>query len=455
MRRKDPISLWQEEGDLELMNIFFQKAEISIDRKERIKQMILTKLDSPDAGEEVLHQQEINDMQRSRLVLWKMEITSFLQSVWWRWNWKLLIPVALLLFVWIGLGTLNGKSLTGQFTHQEMSTANVPKAASAPGVRNGAMMAPASAGDNATSGAQAKGESAKSVSPQSPSGYPAMVAPQPAAVQPSAPQLSASSQPTKGALDTGNAIAAPNLKILANTTVADENTPRKLIQKLSITLEVARVDTAVEQISQKIKQLGGYIVESQVNSSDDTSSGSMRVKIPADKLEEFQGKMPGMGKVLNQYLSGDDVTDQYFDTQTRLGNWESEEQRYLDILKKTNSVEDILKVESYLGNIRMQIDQLKGQLKLLNNQVDFSSIDIQFVPQTNPNVKIYKISDPWQPVAFSATWKSIQNAFLKTISATWNLFNYALVGLGYITPYLILVIGVGGVYYIWRKRRNK
>ncbi|MHB1651906.1 MAG: DUF4349 domain-containing protein, partial [Desulfitobacteriaceae bacterium] len=93
-----------------------------------------------------------------------------------------------------------------------------------------------------------------------------------------------------------------------------------------------------------------------------------------------------------------------------------------------------------------------GQIKLFDNQVDFSTISLQLVPVANPNLKV---TDPWQPVAWSKTWRSIQDAFLKTISGTWNILNYGLVGLGYISPYVTVLVLVWLAYRFWLRWRHK
>ena len=176
----------------------------------------------------------------------------------------------------------------------------------------------------------------------------------------------------------------------------------------------------------------------------------MTFKIPADKFEGVRSSLAEIGKVLNQHISADDITNQYYDADTRLKNWQAEEQRYLDILRQAKSVNDILSVENSLSNIRMQIEQLKGQLKLWDNEVAYSTIQVQL--QTKPNP--VRVNEPWQPISWHTTWQAAKNAVLKTISASWNFLNYLVVGLGYALPFLIL----GGAGYLgyrqWRRKKG-
>ncbi len=79
----------------------------------------------------------------------------------------------------------------------------------------------------------------------------------------------------------------------------------------------------------------------------------------------------------NQTLGTDDVTKQYFDTDSRLNNARVMEQRLIEILKtKTGKVSDLLKVEKELGRVRAQIEQMQGELKFMDAQVQFATVTI-------------------------------------------------------------------------------
>jgi len=217
---------------------------------------------------------------------------------------------------------------------------------------------------------------------------------------------------------------------------------------LTLTLEVATINNSVTQISNEAQQLGGYVVESEQNGSDSQASAHLALKIPADKLNGLRDSLSTWGKILDQHMLANDITNQYYDSQVRLQTLETEEKRYLEILNQAKTVEDVLKVENALSNIRQQIEQLKGQLKLWNNLVDYSTVNLQLVTQQSPN---FNVKNPWQPIAWSHTWKATQDAVLKTISSAWNALNYLVVGLGYAFPYLIIGALGWGFYRAWKK----
>ncbi|HMJ06984.1 MAG TPA: DUF4349 domain-containing protein [Chthoniobacterales bacterium] len=160
------------------------------------------------------------------------------------------------------------------------------------------------------------------------------------------------------------------------TGSADSN--RKLVRNAQVELEVIKFDEAVEKITGFATEMRGYIVTS---SSEKQANGKLRgevvVKVLPETLDSFLLKLRGLGEVKNQTLGTDDVTKQYFDTDSRLKNARVMEQRLIDILKtKSNKVADLLEVEKELGRVRAEIEQMQGELKYMDAQVAFATVTI-------------------------------------------------------------------------------
>ena len=153
---------------------------------------------------------------------------------------------------------------------------------------------------------------------------------------------------------------------------------RKLIRNAQVELEVVKFDDAVQRITAFATEDRGFLATS---SSERQANGKLRgqlvVKVVPEKLDEFLLKLRGIGEVKNQTLGTDDVTKQYFDTDSRLNNARTMEQRLVDILRtKTAKVSDLLEVEKELGRVREQIEQMQGSLKYLDAQIAFATVTI-------------------------------------------------------------------------------
>ena len=91
-----------------------------------------------------------------------------------------------------------------------------------------------------------------------------------------------------------------------------QETDRKLIRNVNLSLQTKEFDTVLENMSQKVKDLGGYIQDSSVwgSSSDYSSSrsASYTLRIPSDKLDEFIDVVETLGNVTYKNESVDEQT---------------------------------------------------------------------------------------------------------------------------------------------------
>ena len=190
-----------------------------------------------------------------------------------------------------------------------------------------------------------------------------------------APQQSESTAADTGASAESVEEAAPKSP-QAETPATDPN--RKLVRDAEVELEIAKFDEAVQKITAFTTEDRGYVATS---SSEKQANGKLRgqviVKVLPENLDRFLLKLRGLGDLKNQTLGTEDVTKQYFDTDSRLKNARVMEQRLIDILKtKSSKVADLLEVEKELGRVRQQIEEMQGALKYMDAQVQFATVTI-------------------------------------------------------------------------------
>lgn len=404
MKKIDVIALWGEEGDSERMKLFFQKINPSLDQKERIKQLTLNRIQ--EQGEkspnEPFADTELSFSKRARDSS-LLEDSRFFKLLWKQRAWQIALPlVVVILLVWIGKGGL--PSFFGTLPQQKNATETMTQSAPVQ-----------------SSGQRELAKSNESLSSTADAAY-------------------------------SHAAGAPeqNISSPPEPSVANPDLAHKITYDINISLQVEDVNEVMASITQDIKKMGGYVAESQLDSSTANDSAHITLKVPANQLEGFQTLLPGLGKILNQQTTANDITSQYYDAETRLRNWEAQEQRYLELFKDAKNLDDILKVENALGNIRAQIEQLKGQLKLWDHEVIYSTVQLNL--QTNSLA--VNIEDPWQLISWAKTWQAAKDATLKTISFLWNTLNYLVVGFAYALPFLALGSILYGIYRFLRARRG-
>lgn len=185
---------------------------------------------------------------------------------------------------------------------------------------------------------------------------------------------------TDGAAD----LATEEMSPEENSSLADPQTPdqeRKIIKNCWMQLETTTFDSALSTMNQLIEDAGGY-VESQsvsgrsLNNYGDyyERSASVTARVPADKLDEVTTALGDTFNIVSQEESIEDITDSYYDAQTRLENMQVQEQRLVELLAQAESLEDIITLESALADVRTEIESLTGRLRRMDNQVAYSTL---------------------------------------------------------------------------------
>jgi len=151
---------------------------------------------------------------------------------------------------------------------------------------------------------------------------------------------------------------------------------RKLIRNAQLDLEVKSYQAAFDQVTALTRAAGGYVdTSNSQRGGNGKLQGVLVVKILPENLDAFLLKLHDLGDVQNQSVSTDDVTKEYFDTQARLVNSQKMELQLQDLLKRENGkVSDLLAVERELGRVRGEIEQMQGQLKLYDFQVQYATV---------------------------------------------------------------------------------
>lgn len=152
---------------------------------------------------------------------------------------------------------------------------------------------------------------------------------------------------------------------------------RKLIYTADLTIEVQKFDPINDKISETVKNMGGYIANSTIRlGSREEKSGTIIVKIPALQFDRAIMIFSGLGIVKQKNVRGQDVTEEYFDTEARLKSAEMLKERYEKLLDKAKDIKDMLTIEQEINRIQTEIERQQGHLKLLNNLVSFSTITL-------------------------------------------------------------------------------
>ena len=97
-------------------------------------------------------------------------------------------------------------------------------------------------------------------------------------------------------------------------------------------------------------------------------------------------------------------------------------------MKKAETVEDIIAIESRLSEVRYQLESIESQLRTYDNQVDYSTV----------NININEVVD-YTPVKETTVWERISEGFKASLISVGNFFENLFVGILAFSPILLLI----------------
>lgn len=194
------------------------------------------------------------------------------------------------------------------------------------------------------------------------------------------------------ALKTGSSASATSLipPMMGGQTAAEAE-PR-IIKTADLSIGVDGVAAKTAEIATLATGRGGFVQSSTiVEDEQGYKSGYITVRVPSDKFDDTVKAIKDIAvRIDRESINGQDVTEQYTDLEARLRSAKAQEEQYLVILDKAETVQDILAVQSYLQSIRYEIESLQGQLDSLGNQTDYSTISVTLTEEVRVQVPAEK-----------------------------------------------------------------
>ncbi len=182
---------------------------------------------------------------------------------------------------------------------------------------------------------------------------------------------------------------------------------RMVVRDTNVSLKVDDVESTVSKIESTATQVGGYLVDSNVSLPETAGNGSITIRVPSDKRTEALTTIKSFGvKVVSEFVSGQDVTDQFVDNEERLRILETTKTKFEAILSQANTVSEMLNVQRELLSIQQQIDGIKGQQAYLEGTTKLSRITVYL--STDELSLPYAPDNSWRPgVVFKEAVRSL------------------------------------------------
>jgi hypothetical protein len=154
-----------------------------------------------------------------------------------------------------------------------------------------------------------------------------------------------------------------------------------IVQTASLSVSVPRNDfeTTIQRARTIATGAGGFVVSSSASQGDEDRlvRGSLVVRVPEPAYARVIEQLSELGTVEAREESGQDVSQQLVDLEARIRHLEAVEARLLAFLDEARTVAAALTVQSELNRVQLELEQARGRLDYLRDQVAFATLSLE------------------------------------------------------------------------------
>lgn len=227
-------------------------------------------------------------------------------------------------------------------------------------------------------------------------------------------------------------------------------TERMVVRTASLDLIVPDTEKALADIQAMARELGGYVVSMEAYQYQEGRQATVTFRVPAETLDTALDRLRAMATtVRRESVSGQDVTDQYVDLQSRLRHLEAKEKQLLEFLDRAEDTEAVLAVYEQLSATQAEIEQVKGRMQYLENQAALATVTVSLTPDV--------MAQPLETGGWNlpATVRSAVEALLNVLEFFVKALIYIVI---VVLPALILMaLPIVGIFLLvrWLVRRRR
>lgn len=262
---------------------------------------------------------------------------------------------------------------------------------------------------------------------------------------------------SKPASSKGDAIYDNNAGEKFDSLVGEESagagnsavTQQKKIRKMQLQAETEDLDALLKHVEERLNTLGGYVEQKEVYRGSAyaqkvSRNATLTLRVPAERADDLVEDVGEVSNITSSSEQVDDVTLQYVATSSRITALETEQTRLLELLAKAKDMNDLLLIESRLTEVRAELEQVKSQLKVYDNLVDYATIKL--------SIREVREYTPTQEKTF---WQRIGSGLSENFKNVGSGLMDFLVFLITAIPYFLIIAVVVTVFVLAIKARKK
>lgn len=257
-------------------------------------------------------------------------------------------------------------------------------------------------------------------------------------------QVAETAQEKSARTDKGSTTTAKDS--LRKDEAASSAEKRKVMYEANVKMRVKNLKQARKQIDEYIRKKEGYLVDASRNRDGKSVNGQMVYRIPRPSFYPFLGYLEKVAKEIpSQNISGQDVTEEYVDLESRLKAKKAVEKRLLHLMEEAKSTKDLLQVSERLAQVQEEIEQLKGRMNYLDHRTVYATVTIHATQEAPLG----------SPEETPDTGERMKSSFIQSIGLLKDLFQGSLVtGAALLPPLLVLALFFLPILWLYRRRKR-
>lgn len=161
---------------------------------------------------------------------------------------------------------------------------------------------------------------------------------------------------------------------------------KKLIKKASLNVEVEDFKKFNAGLHSLVTQYSGYIAAERNSYSEYKNESVVTIKVPTARFEDLLNQLNNQAsRTIDRTISTQDVTGEMKDNKSRLQTKKETRLKYLEFLKKSKNIDEVIKVQNEINSIQEEMEMMSGTQNQLVHQTTFSTIELTFSSMVNNN----------------------------------------------------------------------
>jgi hypothetical protein len=154
---------------------------------------------------------------------------------------------------------------------------------------------------------------------------------------------------------------------------------KKIIKTAGMNMEVKDFKTFSAQTREISKKYGGYVAGEKQQESEYKIENSLTLKVPVAMFDDMVNELSQLPvKIISKQIGSEDVTTEMVDTKSRIEAKKQVRDKYMEFLKGSKNMEEVLQVQSEINGVQEQIETAAGRVNYLGHAAAYSTIHLTY-----------------------------------------------------------------------------